>query len=137
MIKAAGHFKQTQNGAYISAGLNVIITIGLVFKFGLVGAAIGTLVAMLYHTCYFVWYLKRNILNRSEVYFIKYAVTDLLVAGLSFWLTRGLSLSVTSYILWVVIAIKVSVIVFAVTALVNVIAYREQVMNVLFLLKRR
>ena len=71
------------------------------------------------------------------MYFIKYAETDLLVASLSFWLTRGLSLSVTSYILWVVIAIKVSVIVFAVTALVNVIAYREQVMNVLCLLKIR
>lgn len=137
VIKAAGHFKQTQNGAYISAGLNVVITIGLVFKFGLVGAAIGTLVAMLYHTCYFVWYLKRNILNRSEVYFIKYAVTDLLVASLSFWLTRGLSLSVNSYILWVVIAIKVSAIVFVVTALVNVIAYRGQIMSMLSLLKKR
>lgn len=64
-------------------------------------------------------------------------MTDLLVAGLSFWLTRGLSLSATSYILWVVIAIMVSVIAFAVTALVNVTAYIGQIMNVLFLFKRR
>ncbi len=136
VIKAAGHFRETQNGAFISAGLNVVITVGLVFKFGLIGAAIGTLVAMVYHTCYFVWYLRNNILKRPVKHFIKYAVTDMLVAVLSYWLTKGLVQSTGSYLMWVIMAIKVAVVVIVITVAVNAVAYREQVKNVFVLLKR-
>ena len=137
VIKAAGHFKETQNGAFISAGLNIVITIGMVFRFGLIGAAIGTLVAMVYHTCYFVWYLKKNILQRSAIYFIKYVVTDIIVAIVSYWLTRGLSLSVSSYLSWVVLAIEVTLIVIIVTSVVNIVAYRNQLKNVVSLMRKR
>ena len=137
VIKAAGHFKETQNGAFISAGLNIVITIGMVFRFGLIGAAIGTLVAMVYHTCYFVWYLKKNILQRSAIYFIKYVVTDIIVAIVSYWLTRGLSLSVSSYLSWVVLAIEVTLIVIIVTYVLNIVAYRNQLKNVFSLMRKR
>lgn len=59
MVLAANHFKQTQNSAMIEVVMNVFISIILVFKFGLIGVAIGTLVAMLYRTFYFVYYLKK------------------------------------------------------------------------------
>ena len=59
IIKAAGHYKETQNGSFISMILNILISVILVFKFQLVGVAIGTLVAMLYHTVYFAWYLRK------------------------------------------------------------------------------
>ena len=68
VIKAAGHFKETQNGAYISAALNIVITVALVFKFGLIGAASGTLVAMIYHTCYFVWYFRKRTYWNARLY---------------------------------------------------------------------
>ena len=137
MIKAAGHFKETQNGAFISAGLNVVITVTLVFKLGLIGVALGTLVSMLYHTCYFVRYLKKNILNRSVRYFVKYLITDIVVAVISYWITKGLTMSTESYLAWVILAIEVTVIVFLVTAVVNALVYREQVKNAFVLLKRR
>ena len=137
VIKAAGHFKETQNGAFISAGLNIVITVTLVFKLGLVGVALGTLVAMLYHTCYFVWYLKKNILNRSVKYFVKYVITDIVVAVVSYWLTKNLTMSVESYLAWVMLAMEVTIIVLLVTAIVNVLIYREQVKNVFALLKKR
>lgn len=88
VIKVAGHFKETQNGAYISAALNVVITVALVFIFGLIGAASGTLVAMLYHTCYFVWYLRNNILERRVIYFLKYILVDVFVVIASCLATR-------------------------------------------------
>ena len=137
VIKAAGHFKETQNGAFISAGLNIVITVTLVFKLGLIGVALGTLVSMLYHTCYFVRYLKKNILNRSVRYFVKYLITDIVVAVISYWITKGLTMSTESYLAWVILAIEVTVIVFLVTAVVNVLVYREQVKNAFVLLKRR
>lgn len=137
VIKAAGHFKETQNGAYISAGLNIVITIALVFKFGLVGTASGTLVAMLYHTCYFVWYLRKYILERSPLYFIGYLVTDSIVSIISYFVTRGFVVNSTSYVEWIILAIKVSAVVVIVSAIVNMIAYKSQIKSMLGMLKRR
>ena len=114
MIKAAGHFKQTQNGAFISAGINIVISITLVFKFGLIGIAFGTLAAMLYHTCYFVWYLRKNIIYRQGKYYLKYLLTDVVVGGISYIIFRNLTLRVLSYMEWVRTAIIVFAIVLAV-----------------------
>ena len=136
IIKAAGHYKETQNGAYISAGLNIIITIALVFKFGLIGAAAGTLVAMLYHTVYFVWYLKNNILIRSPKFFCKYILSDSMVACISYFLSSGFILQEKSYGAWLLLAIEVTTVVLLVSAIVNIILYRTQIRNLISLVKR-
>ena len=137
IIKAAGHFRETQNGAYISAALNIVITVTFVFKYGLIGAAAGTLIAMVYHTCYFVWYLQRNILERSAGYFVGYLVVDAVVAIVSYFLTRGFVLANASYFAWVVLAVKVAAVVVLVSAVVNLAVYRGQIKNMMRLLKRR
>lgn len=137
IIKAAGHFKETQNGAYISAFLNVVITVALVFKFGLIGAASGTLVAMIYHTCYFVWYLNKNILERPVRYFIRYLISDSFIAVSSFLLAQVLPMNCISYFSWALLAVEVALIVLTVTAIVNIIFFRGMVNNTLKLIKNR
>ena len=137
VIKAAGHFKETQNGAYISAGLNIVITVALVFKFGLIGAAVGTFVAMLYHTCYFAWYLQKHILERSVKIFIYYLITDSAVAIISYFITRSFLMSGESYGAWVFLAIKVFVIVLIVSMVINVSLYRKQIRTMLRFIKMR
>lgn len=107
MIKAAGHFKQTQNGAFISAGLNVAISVALVFRFGLVGIALGTLAAMLYHTCYFVWYLRKNIINRSVHYYLRYLVLDMMVIAAAYLVFRNPELTAATYWSWLTKSIQV------------------------------
>ena len=136
VIKAAGHFKETQNGAYISAGLNIVITIALVFRFGLNGAAIGTLVAMLYHTCYFVWYLRKNILYRSAKHFVLYLMVDSAIAGISYFLTNGFIENSISYGAWVILTIKVMGIVAVISIAVNLLAYRAQIKSMIGLLRK-
>lgn len=136
IIKAAGYFKETQNGAYISAGLNIVITVALVFRFGLIGAAAGTLVAMFYHTCYFVWYLQRHILNRSIRYFIGYIVMDLVVVIASYLLTRGLTLGGENYFEWIVLAVKVFAVTFVVTSVIYVFLGRKQVKVLIRMVKK-
>ena len=42
MVYAAGHFKETQLSSIIEAVLNIVLSVLLVLKFGLVGVAIGT-----------------------------------------------------------------------------------------------
>lgn len=61
----AGKFKETTVSAYIEAGVNIIVSLILIWKLGLVGIAIGTSLAMTYRWIYLLFYLKNNIVHRS------------------------------------------------------------------------
>ncbi len=67
---SANKFKEMKKHAYIEAVLNILISIILVINFGLIGVAIGTIIAMSYRTLYQVYYLKNNIIYRSPYKFI-------------------------------------------------------------------
>lgn len=136
VIKAAGHFKETQNGAYISAALNIVITVALVFRFGLIGAGVGTLVAMVYHTCYFVWYLRKNILDRSIKYFVQYILTDAIVVVITIIATRWMSFTQINYASWAVYALEVTGIALLASLVVNCLVYRQQIKDMISLVKR-
>ncbi len=72
MVLAAGHYKQTQWSAIIEAVINIVVSVVLVFNFGLIGVAIGTLAAMAYRTVYLAWYLSRNIIYRLRGPAVRY-----------------------------------------------------------------
>lgn len=129
VIKAAGHFRETQNGAFISTILNVIISVALVFKFGLVGIALGTFVAMLYHTVYFVWYLNGHILNRSIWYFVKHFATDLVILVFSSFATKCFVRMQINYFSWIVLVVKVAIVTLCIASIVNIIFNFKSVMN--------
>ena len=68
---SAGKFKETAISAYIEAGLNIVISVILIQKLGLLGIAIGTLAGMAYRMVYQVIYLKNYVINRGIVLFLK------------------------------------------------------------------
>ena len=65
MILASGHFRQTQYSYLIAAALNLGLSLLLIRPYGLAGAAIGTLAAMLYQAVYQSIYVGRKLLKRS------------------------------------------------------------------------
>lgn len=113
MILSANHFKQTQNSAIIEAIINISISVLLVKRFGLIGVAIGTFIAMTYRTLYFVNYLSKNILYYSKLQFVKYIFLDLIQVAICIVLNRiifsGLY-EVTTIGGWILLAIKSGVI---------------------------
>ena len=137
VIRAAGHFKETQNGAFISAGINVAVTVALVFRYGLIGAAIGTIAAMVYHTCYCVWYLMRNILNLNGLSVIKLVFVDAAIFALGIVLTKQIGLTDLSWLSWVIMAVKSSVVVIVIAFVVNSVFYRNMLAYFIGRLKRR
>ena len=62
LILAGGKFKETNFGSIMEAVLNLGISLILIRPLGLVGVAIGTLVAISYRMIYFLLFLKREIL---------------------------------------------------------------------------
>ena len=64
MILAANHYKQTQSNYIVAAFVNLVVSLIAVQRLGLVGVAIGTLLAMTYQTIWMAFYDSKNLLER-------------------------------------------------------------------------
>ena len=106
--------------------INIIISVILVIKYGIVGVAIGTLVSMAYRTVYLAWYLKGNIINRKLSFFVKHIGVDVFTSVAIFLATSFIKISSLNYLQWFFMALKVGIIGLAICILVNYIVYREQ-----------
>ena len=65
-LQAAGKYKDTKYIAIIEPILNIVISVTMVIKFGLIGVAIGTLVASLFKTIMFSNFMSQKIINRKQ-----------------------------------------------------------------------
>jgi O-antigen/teichoic acid export membrane protein len=82
LILAAGKFKETNFGSIMEAVLNIGISIALIWKLGLIGVAIGTLIAISYRMIYFIWFLRKDMLSIRFSEYSRYIITGgLIVAG--------------------------------------------------------
>jgi O-antigen/teichoic acid export membrane protein len=128
MVLAAGHYKQTQNSSIIEMCLNVGLTLVLVNKYGLVGAAIGTLVALTYRTVYLAYYLSKNIINHKFSIFIKRLIEDIILTILIIISTSYFRLEVYSYLGWFLLAVKVAIIAILEMVIFNYLFERKKTM---------
>lgn len=131
MVLAAGHYKQTQWSAIIEATINIVVSVVLVFNFGLIGVAIGTLAAMAYRTIYLAWYLSRSILYRPLKHFLKHILTDTICVVLLFGLVKLFSAFFTmgqiSYAAWIILTVKVGCAALLSNIAVNAFLYKREV----------
>lgn len=134
MVLAAGHYKQTQKSAIAEAFINVALSIVLVFKFGLVGVAIGTIAAMAYRTMYLAWYLSKNILHRKLQHFVKHVIVDGVSSGILILLIQGFNQFFTmqedTYLSWFILAVKTGITGLTVFIILNAAIYRENLKKI-------
>lgn len=133
MVLAAGHYRETQWSAMIEAAINIIISVVLVVRFGLIGVAIGTLAAMLYRTTYLAWYLSKNILKRNLKHYFKHIIADCIFVLIAVALNCRITLGEATYLVWIWMAVKVSFISLLVLVAVNLVAYRTFVINIVMI----
>lgn len=127
---AAGHIKQVSKYAYIEAGINIIISVFLVGKIGLLGVAIGTIIAMTYRTIAQVLYLKNNILYRPIKSFIKNTLTFMLALFISVGISFSLfNMFVSSYFEWIILGIRVFLIVSVAVVIMSFVFNRRTFIN--------
>lgn len=134
---AAGHFKETRKGAWVEAISNIAISLIFVWKYGIVGVAIGTLVAMLIRTVEFVYHTNKYILERKQKdSLIRFGIIAIQVIAVVL-LSKSLpTYKFTSYFVW----IKYACMVFALTVLIvlpiNLIVYKDDTKNLIGIVKR-
>lgn len=131
MILAGGHYKQTQSNYIIAALLNICISIVMVIKFGLIGVAVGTLIAMIYQTVWMARYISKKLNHWPFRNFIKQISADILTVLIAAFASRCIQLGEINYFAWVIMATKVAVIWIAVVVGVNVLMYRDKMTQLL------
>lgn len=128
-ILAAGHFKQTQKNYIVASVLNIVISVLTVYKFGLIGVAIGTLVAMVYQTIWMAVYDSRHIIYWPIRNFAKQLLVDCIVVVGAYLSTRWIHLAEVSYFAWIIMACKIVCVVLVVSVCVNCLLYRGKLLN--------
>ncbi len=131
MILAAGHYKQTQKNYIIAAIINIVISILAVKSFGLIGVAIGTLIAMIYQTFWMAWYDSKNLVKWPFRKFVKQIIVDFLTLALCKLTSEMLTMDIVSYRVWCLNAIQVSTIFLVIIFVINIIFYKKMVFQIL------
>ena len=132
-----GHYRQTKNGAIMEAVLNIAVSIVGCYFFGLIGVALGTLVAMVFRTLQYAIYLSQNIMYRDIRYFIRHVLLTFSIIAAVYLIGRlYLPASIGNWLQWVFYAGITTVIAVLLTVSTDYLFYKEDLMNLIFKLKR-
>ncbi len=130
LILAGGHYKQTQKCHIISAVLNFSISIVAVYFWGLVGVAIGTVVAMVYQMVWMAYYDSKHLLKWPFFNFIKQIAIDVLTVCLIWFATSWIKLTGISYWSWLIMAIEVAVIALTIVGAMAFLFHRKKMVGI-------
>ena len=135
VLEYSGKFKETRSHAIIEMVINITVSIVAILKWGICGAIIGTIIALLYRGAMMIYYSNRKVLERSvfntyKIWLVNGAVFALIMAiffvdsfsGLSFIevLIKGIT-----HFMWIVPLYIVVNFVFFKTAFKNLLALRR------------
>lgn len=136
IIQAAGHYKQTRNGAILEAIINLVISIALVVKFGVIGVAIGTLISMLFRTIQLIIYMSRKIVKRRCFIAIGKCVISFIEMGIIIFIVNTLKLNYpNNYLEWIRNAIIVGLIALIVVGVGALVFYMKDLKGTIFRFK--
>lgn len=139
LVEASGHFKQTKNGAIFEAVMNIIVSIILVRKFGLIGVAIGTTCALSFRTIQYAGYSSKNILNRSIKVVLKNLIIAFCEAAMATLVIKAVPVSsefIGSYGEWILYALYVAMVTGGVVVISSILFYRNELKKVAYKLKK-
>lgn len=135
MILAAGHYKQTQNNYIVAAVINIVVSVLAVNAWGLIGVAIGTLLAMGYQTVWMAWYDSKNLINWPIFNFFKHILIDVGTLILCWMASAVFTMNSVSYFGWVINAVEVGVVWLIIMTVVNLVFYRDKMLRLINALK--
>lgn len=127
VVQAAGHYKQTKNGAIFEPIMNITLSILFVFKYGLVGVAVGTLAATIFRTVQYSEYMRKNLVIRSWYITPMHVLVSALESALTILAFRAIGFAAPSgYGEWVIQGIASMVIATIVVAAGSMLFYRKE-----------
>lgn len=128
VTEAAGHFKQTRNGAILEVVVNIVVSVVLLKQMGITGVVIGSLTACLIRTLQYSRYAAKNVLQiptwRVYKNYVVYLLTFFICVIASEWFVLT---EIRSYYLWIINAVKSTVITTAIVVLISLVFNSDDV----------
>lgn len=138
IVYAKGHFKETKNFSVIEPIVNIVLSVILVIKYGIIGVAIGTLISMTIRTYGFINYGSKNILNKSTKKSMKIIYLSLLELLLllivNIWF---INLNPQNYFVWFLIAFICFTAVSLFVLVINFFFYKKYYLSIFKILGGR
>lgn len=123
---SANKFKKITIPAFIEAGLNIVISVILVSKFGLIGVTIGTIVGMTYRTVFHVYFTSKLIPRPQTIFYKKFFLFSV-TAVMGFLLCYKLiPISNISVLGWIIHAVIYSSIIGGMYLLISLVFFRNE-----------
>ena len=101
MVNCTGLFKKTKQLAYQEAAINVVVSSVFVFRFGIIGVAIGTAISCAYRTIRYWGFFTKNVLELKWRNIVGRVVTQIIIAIGILLLFSMMNLSATTFLKWV------------------------------------
>lgn len=130
LILAGGHYKQTQKCHIVSAALNLIVSVATVYFWGLIGVAVGTVVAMAYQMVWMAYYDSKHLLKWPFKNFLRQICVDVLTVLAIWFATSWIKLNSVSYGAWLIMALEVVAIALVITISMAFIFCRSKMVEV-------
>lgn len=127
MVIAAGLFRQTRIAVYGQAVINVLLSIVLVNRFGLIGVAIGTVCATIFRFTFYAIYLAKHTVNISLWILIKRLVVNVILSGAVVFIGRMAisKIVISNYLYWALAGVIVTSIAVFVTLMGNYLFFHK------------
>lgn len=123
---SANKFKEITIPAYIEAGINIVISIVLVNKLGIVGVAVGTIIAMIYRMVFHIYYTRKIFPERKQWMFYKKLLMFSLAMVIGIIECCFLPIKELTIPAWIVHAIIYSVIIGINILIVSVLFFKKE-----------
>lgn len=127
MILVSSRYKETRYIFFISAALNLIISIIFVNVYGLVGVAIGTFLALLVQVVSLSIYVSKKILPGTGLTTCKLFFTDIIQAIIIIFIVYFIRIEIIDFFDWLLFGIIVFAISVIVISLFNIIIYSSNI----------
>tara|TARA_R110001606_G_scaffold152476_2_gene293199 strand:- start:2141 stop:3304 length:1164 start_codon:yes stop_codon:yes gene_type:complete len=131
VVQAALHFKETQKSAIIEPIINLVLSIILVIKFGLIGVAIGTFISISYRTIYLAHYLSLNIVKIDIKNSYKLLFVDMISVFFMIVSTSFVKIDSSGYFLWSMSASLILAINTLIAIIINLVFYKKNIFDIL------
>ncbi len=96
LINIAGHAKATVPRTIAEAAINLVVSLALVWPFGLYGVLIGTIVALLYRANDIIIYANKHILKQSYFKAYKPVIINFILFAVIFFIEKAAALKLAN-----------------------------------------
>ena len=135
---SANRFKEITTPAFIEAGLNIVISLILIRKYGLIGVAIGTVVAMIYRMIFQVYYTSRIVPDRKQWIFYRkliiFSLTTIVACCICLAILPRIEYSVIN---WIIAAVVYSMILGVVFLFLSICLFKNEMKYFVNYLRRK